>query len=200
PVSCWSLPRGSSCRATALSNETFSQRVAESAPCESEAQMGRLQVRQNALSLAHRAPPRVLRTLTLSWGGRMGFEIERKFLVCGDGWMKLASDRTGIRQGYLTSDGKASIRVRIKADGGATLTVKSRGAELRRLELEYKVPTLEAEAMLALRTGAVVEKVRHLVPWKGLTWEIDVFEGDNDGLIIAEVELLDEHQPVDLPD
>lgn len=130
----------------------------------------------------------------------MGSEIERKFLVRGDAWKKLATDHTRIRQAYLTSDGKASIRVRIKDDGGATLTVKSRGAELRRLELEYKVPTLEAEAMLALCTGALVEKVRHLVPWNGLTWEIDVFEGDNDGLTIAEVELRDEHQRVDLPD
>jgi adenylate cyclase len=122
----------------------------------------------------------------------MGFEIERKFLVSGDAWKKLVTDRTRIRQGYLTSDAKASIRVRIREGCDATLTVKSRGAELRRLELEYKVPTLEAEAMLALRTGAAIEKVRHLVPWKGLTWEIDVFEGENDGLTIAEVELLDE--------
>ena len=130
----------------------------------------------------------------------MGFEIERKFLVRGDAWKKLATDRTRIRQAYLTADGRASIRVRIKDDGGATLTVKSRGAELRLLELEYKIPALEAEAMLALRAGAVVEKVRHFVPWNGLTWEIDVFEGDNDGLTIAELELLDEHQRVDLPD
>jgi adenylate cyclase len=54
--------------------------------------------------------------------------------------------------------------------------------------------------MLALRTGAVIEKVRHVVPWEGLTWEVDVFEGDNDGLTLAEIELLDEHQPLELPD
>jgi adenylate cyclase len=129
----------------------------------------------------------------------MSFEIERKFLVRGEAWKKLVTNCTRIRQGYLTSDGKASIRVRIKCDGGSTLTVKSRGADLRRLELEYTIPTLEAEAMLALRTGAVVEKVRNLVPWNGLPWEIDVFGGDNDGLTIAEVELRDEHQRVDLP-
>jgi adenylate cyclase len=104
-----------------------------------------------------------------------------------------------IRQAYLTTDGKASIRVRIKGDGAATLSVKSRGAELRRLELEYPIPTLEAEAMVALRQGAVIEKVRHLVPWEGLAWEIDVFAGDNAGLVIAEIELPREYHHFTLP-
>lgn len=129
----------------------------------------------------------------------MSFEIERKFLVAGDGWQALATDHIRIRQAYLTTDGKASIRVRIKDQGGATLTIKSRGAELRRLELEYPIPVLEAEAMIALRRGAVIEKVRHLVPHAGCVWEVDTFEGDNAGLVIAEIELGDEHQRVDVP-
>ena len=129
----------------------------------------------------------------------MSFEIERKFLVAGSGWTELAATRTSIRQAYLSSDGKASIRVRIKGDSTATLTVKSRPVALRRLELEYPVPILQAEALMQLRTGSVIEKVRHVVPWGDLAWEIDIFEGENAGLIIAEIELRDEHQRCDLP-
>lgn len=129
----------------------------------------------------------------------MKFEIERKFLVLASDWQALTTRTIAIRQAYLTSEGKASIRVRIKGDGAATLSVKSRGAEMRRLELEYPIPTLEAEAMVALRQGAVIEKVRHLVPWENLTWEIDVFSGENAGLTIAEIELPNEHHRITLP-
>ncbi|HZT49812.1 MAG TPA: CYTH domain-containing protein [Hyphomicrobiaceae bacterium] len=129
----------------------------------------------------------------------MSFEIERKFLVAGDGWRAQVKDRIALRQAYLTFDGKASIRVRIRDNDGATLTIKSRGAERRRLELEYPVPVLEAEALIALRRGSVIEKVRHLVPHAGATWEVDVFDGENSGLVIAEIELRDEHQIVELP-
>jgi adenylate cyclase len=130
----------------------------------------------------------------------MSFEIERKFLVSGNGWKELATTRIPIRQAYLASDGKASIRVRIRDDRTATLTVKSRPVALRRLELEYEIPILEAEALMQLRTGSVIEKVRHVVPWGHLAWEIDVFSGENTGLIIAEVELHHEHQRVELPE
>jgi adenylate cyclase len=130
----------------------------------------------------------------------MSFEIERKFLVSGDGWRDLVTTRIPIRQAYLSSDGKASIRVRIKGEGVATLSIKSRPVDLRRLELEYSIPVLEAEALIQLRHGLVIEKVRHVVPWGGLAWEIDVFSGENAGLVIAEIELRDEHQHIDLPD
>jgi adenylate cyclase len=129
----------------------------------------------------------------------MGFEIERKFLVRSEAWSLLATGSNRIRQAYLTTDGKASVRVRIKGESAATLTIKSRGAELRRLELEYPVPVLEAEALMALRRGSVVEKVRHMVPWHDLMWEIDAFVGDNMGLIIAEIELRHEHQDFEVP-
>ena len=81
----------------------------------------------------------------------MSFEIERKFLVANDAWRAGATEHSRLRQAYLTSEGKASIRVRIKDNREATLTIKSRGAELRRLELEYAIPTLEAEALIPLR-------------------------------------------------
>ena len=130
----------------------------------------------------------------------MSFEIERKFLVSGDGWQEFVTSRKPIRQAYLTSAAKASIRIRVIGDHAATLTIKSRPVDLRRLELEYPIPILEAEALMQLRHGSVIEKVRHLVPWGELTWEIDVFSGENAGLIIAEIELRHEHQRVELPD
>jgi adenylate cyclase len=119
----------------------------------------------------------------------MSIEIERKFLVRGNGWQQLATSHTFIRQAYLASNGKSSIRVRIKSDGTATLTVKSRPVSLRRLELEYDIPVLEAEAMVQLRRGTIIEKVRYLVPCGDLVWEVDVFSGENLGLVIAEIEL-----------
>ena len=130
----------------------------------------------------------------------MGFEIERKFLVRSDAWRTQVTRQVAIRQAYLATDGRASVRVRIRDNVTATLNVKSRPASLRRLELEYPVPVLEAEAMIGLRHGAVVEKVRHLVPHGDLTFEVDVFSGDNTGLVIAEVELRNEHQDIVLPD
>lgn len=129
----------------------------------------------------------------------MNFEIERKFLVRGDAWRKLVVSQHSIRQAYLDANPKVSVRVRIKDNSTATLTLKSSPASLRRLELEYPIPTLEAEALMPLRQGAVVEKVRHIVPHGALAWEIDEFSGDNTGLLIAEIEIPDEHHRIELP-
>lgn len=130
----------------------------------------------------------------------MRFEIERKFLVRSEEWCAQATGHVAIRQAYLATDGKASVRIRLRDNASATLTVKSRPAELRRLELEFPITVIEAEKMIQLYHGAVIEKVRHLVPYGGLTWEVDVFAGENTGLVIAEVELRDEQQQVALPD
>lgn len=130
----------------------------------------------------------------------MSFEIERKFLVRDDSWRAQVKDRIAIRQAYLATDGKASVRIRIRDNTSATLSVKSRPASLRRLELEFPVPVLEAEAMIGLRHGAVIEKIRHLVPHGDLIFEVDEFSGENEGLIIAEIELNDENQEITLPD
>jgi adenylate cyclase len=119
--------------------------------------------------------------------------------VHGDAWQRLATGRSSIRQAYLSSNGKASIRVRIKGDGTATLSIKSRPVDLRRLELEYAIPTLEAEALMQLRQGSVIEKVRYVIPHGELAWEVDVFEGENLGLVIAEIELRHERQQIELP-
>lgn len=129
----------------------------------------------------------------------MGVEIERKFLVKDDSWQNRATSRAHIRQAYLSCDGNASIRVRIKDERSAALTIKSRSTELRRLELEYPIPVADAEALIALRRGAIVEKVRHVVRYAGTTFEVDVFAGENAGLIVAEVELPHEDSRLELP-
>jgi adenylate cyclase len=129
----------------------------------------------------------------------MSFEIERKFLVRNNEWRQHATKHCDIRQAYLTIGGKSSVRVRIRDNRTAALTVKSRPAELRRLELEYPIPILEAEALMPLRKGSIVEKERYRIPCGDLAWEIDVFSGENEGLVIAEIELTDERQHVELP-
>ncbi|MDX2204285.1 MAG: CYTH domain-containing protein [Hyphomicrobiaceae bacterium] len=129
----------------------------------------------------------------------MAIEIERKFLVADGAWRSGVVRSLRIRQAYLRADAKASIRVRIYDDNRAMLTVKTSRADLRRNEFEYELPVIEAEMMLSLRQGHVIDKVRHHVPFEGLTWEVDVFEGDNAGLCVAEVELAAVDQAVPLP-
>jgi adenylate cyclase len=129
----------------------------------------------------------------------MGFEIERKFLVRGDSWRNSAIRHAKIRQAYLDSSAKVSIRVRITDDGSATLTLKSRSSKLRRREFEYAIPTSDAEELISLRRTGIVEKVRYVVPCGNLNWEIDVFSGENLGLVMAEIELLDENHQIELP-
>ena len=129
----------------------------------------------------------------------MSLEIERKFLVLSDAWQNSAIRHTKIRQAYLDSSAKVSVRVRIKDDGSATLTLKSRSSKLRRREFEYPIPTSDAEELVSLSGGRIVEKVRHIVPCGNLNWEIDVFSGNNLGLVTAEVELPDENHQFELP-
>src|SRR5215468_8673389 len=129
----------------------------------------------------------------------MSFEIERKFLVLSDAWRSYAIRHTKIRQAYLDSNAKVSIRVRIKDDSSAILTLKSRSSKLRRREFEYPIPTLDAEELIALRRSYIIEKVRYIVPYGNLNWEVDVFSGENLGLVMAEVELLDEKHQIELP-
>jgi len=132
-------------------------------------------------------------------GSRVNFEIERKFLVICDAWRQLVTGQIAIRQAYLGSDDKSSIRVRVRDNNTASLTIKARPVELGRLELEYPIPLAEAEALIELRQGSIVEKTRHLVPCGDLTWEIDVFSGDNAGLVIAEIELDHAHRKIEQP-
>jgi adenylate cyclase len=119
----------------------------------------------------------------------MAYEIERKFLVRDESWRARAGRPVPIQQAYLTRNRSMSVRVRIKDEKSATLTIKSAGAEIRRHEFEYEIPLADAEALFDLREGGIVSKLRYELPWQGLVWEIDVFQGENEGLMIAEIEL-----------
>jgi adenylate cyclase len=128
----------------------------------------------------------------------VGVEIERKFLVADP---TIVDGLAGVRisQGYLLDDPASVVRVRVAGDRGY-LTVKGPPTGLSRPEFEYEIPAGDATAMLAtLKRGMAVEKVRHRLPIGSLTWEIDVFEGANAGLIVAEVELTDENEHVPTP-
>jgi adenylate cyclase len=127
----------------------------------------------------------------------MGVEIERKFLVQGDGW----KTSTGVlyRQGYLNRDKNRTVRVRMAGDA-AFLTVKGVSVGVTRAEFEYHIPMADAAGLLALCDGPLVEKTRHLVRVGDTLWEVDEFAGDNAGLVVAEVELMAEDQPFARPD
>jgi adenylate cyclase len=129
----------------------------------------------------------------------MAYEIERKFLVRGDGWRRSVATKVSIRQAYLASGDRSSTRVRIKNGTDATVTIKSKKAQLRRLEIEYPVSVMDAEALMSLRQSAVIEKVRHVIACGHHRWEVDVFSGDNQGLVIAEIELRDELEHFEQP-
>ena len=118
----------------------------------------------------------------------MAQEIERKFRVANDDWRAMASSSSSLKQGYLSSSAEATVRVRLE-DNLGTLTIKSKTKGITRNEFEYAIPAQEAKELLMLCKGPLIEKIRYRIPQENHTWEIDVFEGDNDGLIIAEIEL-----------
>lgn len=129
----------------------------------------------------------------------MAIEIERKFLVCGEGWRGLGSG-TRYRQGYLSTEPGRSVRVRVIKDQGY-LTIKGLTRNATRAEYEYPIPVQDAGEMLdKLCERPLIEKTRHTISYAGLVWEVDEFAGENQGLIIAEVELDDAEQVLDLPD
>lgn len=129
----------------------------------------------------------------------MGIEIERKFLVRGDGWRSGAAGQE-IRQGYLCFDPDRTVRVRLSGNQGY-LTVKGRARGLVRAEFEYPIPGPDAQALLDhLCVAPLVEKTRYRVTHAGRVWEVDEFWGENRGLVLAEVELADPAEKLDLPD
>jgi adenylate cyclase len=126
-------------------------------------------------------------------------EIERKFLVQGEGWRKKASGPSHIIQGYLARGRRSTVRIRIKDGKAATLTIKSREAGASRSEFEYRISMKDAHALLKLCGSSRIDKQRYTVPQGKLTWEIDVFGGSHAGLVIAEVELSRVDEPLRLP-
>jgi len=128
----------------------------------------------------------------------MGEEIERKFLVRGDAWRENATS-SAFRQGFLSTEPERTVRVRVAGDRG-WLTIKGINVGSRRAEYEYEIPRDDAARMLeTLCTRPLIEKVRHTLVVGGHTWEIDVFEGDNAGLVVAEVELATEGEVFERP-
>ncbi len=119
----------------------------------------------------------------------MALEIEHKFLLANDDWRSLVEHSVYYKQGYLGGNANSSLRVRI-SDQQAWLNLKSAVIGAQRLEFEYEIPLDDAQTMLdALCSKPLIEKYRHFVPYGGRLWEIDEFQGDNSGLIVAEIEL-----------
>ncbi|MEM8883524.1 MAG: CYTH domain-containing protein [Planctomycetota bacterium] len=126
----------------------------------------------------------------------MGSEIERKFLVANEEWGP-ADDGNLQRQGYIAITEGGAVRVRVE-NGVAILNIKSKQVGLTRKEFEYEIPLADAEQLFEL-CGLVVEKTRYKRTYAGKVWEIDVFHGENDGLVAAEVEMESETETVELP-
>jgi len=133
----------------------------------------------------------------------MAIEIERRFLVSAKALKVLQLDQSRgdfIHQGYITqSPDQTTCRVRI-VESKAWLTIKGKPVGASRQEFELPIDLAQAQDILqTLTVGSAIEKTRYRIPYGGLTWELDVFYGQNDGLIIAEVELDDENQSIELP-
>jgi len=128
----------------------------------------------------------------------VGQEIERKFLVTNDTWRRNATG-THYRQGFLSTEPERTVRVRIAGDRG-TLTIKGKTIGATRPEFEYDIPREDAKQLLdTLCQRPLIEKVRHVLREGAHTWEVDVFEGDNTGLVVAEIELQREDEPFERP-
>lgn len=137
----------------------------------------------------------------------LSLEIERKFLVQSDAFIAQASTRVEMRQGYLNTDPYRVVRVRLSRDldsdqRQAYLTIKGKSLDngLSRVEWEQSVDYHEGEQLLGLCLPYPIEKTRYLVPFEGWIFEVDVFHGQNQGLIVAEVELPERTTQFQRPD
>jgi len=130
----------------------------------------------------------------------MPVEIERKFLVDKIKWGQVDKPiGLDCKQTYLNTDPNKTIRVRVLGEKGY-LTIKGKMKGLTRAEYEYEIPLEEANEMISLFGEKVLEKTRCLINYKGKIWEVDVFAGDNEGLIVAEIELGHEEEPFTKPE
>ena len=128
-------------------------------------------------------------------------EIERKFLVTNTDCIALATNQNRIVQGYLNSNPERTVRIRIKGNKGF-LTIKGKGNEsgASRFEWEKEIPVTDAEQLLSLCEKGIIDKIRYEIPIENHIYEIDVFSGNNNGLIIAEIELESETEQFLKPD
>lgn len=129
----------------------------------------------------------------------MAKEIERKFLVSGE-FRQDSPESYRIMQGYICSDPDRTVRVRVRGDKGF-LTIKGHSSEdgLSRYEWEKEISVTEAVELMALCGSGVIDKTRYLVPFGKHTYEVDVFHGANEGLVLAEIELSDEQEAFEMP-
>ena len=125
-------------------------------------------------------------------------EIERKFLLQNNDWQAEADEGLVLKQGYLNTDPNRTVRIRLAGKRGI-LTIKSKNIGITRNEFEYEIPYDDTLELLKLCAPPLIEKTRYKINNDGLTWEIDIFSGENEGLAIAEVELADEHQSITPP-
>jgi len=129
----------------------------------------------------------------------VGIEIERKFLVTREGFGQiLPTHHVGLRQGYLSTETGRTVRVRLQNEQGY-LTIKGKASGLARPEFEYPIPLADAESLLEMCPRPLIEKWRHYVEYAGKIWEVDEFFGDNEGLIVAELELESENESFEPP-
>jgi CYTH domain-containing protein len=129
----------------------------------------------------------------------MSTEIERKFLLKGTAWKEGATG-TFVRQGYLSTDQERTVRVRTIGEEGF-LTIKGITRGVSRLEFEYAIPMADANRMFdELCPHPLIEKIRYRIPYGDLVWEVDEFRGENEGLVVAEVELSHEDQEITIPE
>jgi adenylate cyclase len=129
----------------------------------------------------------------------MAVEIERKFLVNDDRWREQVFRHSKMRQGYLNDTKQSSVRVRVAGDT-AYLNIKSATLGIYRKEYEYSIPVGDANEILSeLAQKPLIEKTRYYVKNAGHVWEVDVFEGDNAGLVVAEIELSGEDEVFERP-
>jgi len=128
-------------------------------------------------------------------------EIERKFLIASDDWRREAREGRRFQQAIVFSEGPRTLRVRISAGKHATLTIKVGidGSTMSRHEFEYQVPVADAEELLALANGNTISKTRYEVSHGDHVWEIDVYDGKLEGLVVAEVEMKSEDEKPLLP-
>jgi adenylate cyclase len=127
-------------------------------------------------------------------------EIERKFLVKNDKWRGRVSHFYSVKQAYLPSRNGVVVRIRVIDDAKALLTIKGPMVGISRPEYEYNIPVNEAKEMMAYTDRPVIEKSRSEVSEGNHLWEVDEFEGDNEGLILAEIELESEDGSFEIPD
>lgn len=128
-------------------------------------------------------------------------EIERKFLVISEDFKTKASHKHQIAQGYLNSNPERTVRIRIKGESGF-LTIKGKGNEtgMSRLEWEMEIPVDEAKMLLNLCESGVISKMRYEVKFGNHVYEVDEFFGENEGLVLAEIELKSEDEAFEKPD